>query len=742
MALWKRAALAGGIVACLGLGFALTPGYTTFETRVGLNALFHLRGPRPAPPEAVVVAIDGRTGSRLGLPDLPREWPRAMHAQLIDALSARGAKAIVFDMDFRRARNAADDQALGQAIARSGRVVLFEHLTGRMQPIEDAQGRHQGMVWLEEIEPPIDSIAAGARALAPFPLPKLEAAVDQFWTFKSSAQDAPTMPCAAFQLFAADSYPLLAAALAQAGVPGAQELPRQLADAAGPAQLRTLMVSLRRAFESDPSLTATLAGSGALAENPRLAALAGMYAGGHQRQLNYYGPPGAITTLPYHAFIKGGDPNVPDAAMDLHGRVVFVGYSDLYDPGQPDRFYTVFTRDDGVDLSGVEIAATAFANLARNESLLAPGPAATLAMIAGFGLLLGGLAYLAPAAWGVPLVLALGLAYGGAAVQAFGAAARWWPLATPLLLQLPAALMLGLLGQYWQQRRKVRTIGDAMRQYVPEDVYHKLVGEAPEADAVNRVTYGTCLATDMAGFSSIAERMKPGQLAKLLNDYFDALAAALKRHGVAVTEFRADAIMCAWTGGKDDQRVHLQPVLAALEASRAIDMFNTGRGISGSLRIGLANGEFYVGHAGGGGHYVYSIVGDCANTASRIEGLNKQLGTRILATRGVIDGCSDFLVRNLGSYRFVGKTEALPIVEIIAHNDSATEQQRQLAAGFEDAMALYAAGKFERALNAFELLGARFPEDGPVRFMAARCREHAAGTAPQAEPGVIALTSK
>ncbi|MBL8473844.1 MAG: adenylate/guanylate cyclase domain-containing protein [Rhodocyclaceae bacterium] len=739
MAPWARAVLVGAGVACLGVGFAVTPAYTAFETRVGLNALFHLRGPRPAPPEVVVVAIDGRTGGRLGLPDLPRDWPRSTHARLVDALTARGAKAIVFDMDFRRARNDEDDRELGKAIARSGRVVLFEHLNGRMQPIEDAQGRQQGMVWIEAMEPPIAAIAGGARGLAPFPLPKLEAAVDQFWTFKSSAQDAPTMPCVAFQIYAEDSYPGLAAALKLSGLPGAAALPARLADAGDAEGLRDVMVGMRRMFESAPALAHTVAAGAA---TPQLAALAAFYSGTNQRHLNYYGPPGAITTLPYHAFIKGGGPNLPDAALDLHGKVAFVGYSDLYDPGQPDRFYTVFTREDGVDLSGVEIAATAFANLARIETLVAPGPGGTMAVIAACGLVLGFLAYLAPAAWGVPLVVALALGYGTAASLVFNASAHWWPVATPLLVQFPLALFLGLMGQYWHQRRKVRTISDAIRNYVPEDVYHNLVGDAPDEATVDRVTYGTCLATDMAGFSTIAERMKPALLAKLLNDYFEALAGALKRHGVSVTEFRADAIMCAWTGQRDDSAVHLKPVLAALEASQAIEVFNTARGIKGSLRIGLANGDFYVGHAGGGGHFVYSIVGDCANTASRIESLNKQLGTSILATRGVVENCTEFLLRELGNFRFVGKTEALPIVEIMAFASAATDAQRKLAAGFEEALALYSAGKFERAQSAFESLGTRFPSDGPAQFMAARCRDHVAGSLPPAEPGVIALTSK
>ncbi len=98
-----------------------------------------------------------------------------------------------------------------------------------------------------------------------------------------------------------------------------------------------------------------------------MTALAGLYEGGDQRYLNFYGPPGSIPNIPYNAVFNDG------STTDFNGKVVFIGLSDLYDPGQPDRFYTVFTNDDGVDLSGVEIAATAFANMLTDRSLRPAG---------------------------------------------------------------------------------------------------------------------------------------------------------------------------------------------------------------------------------------------------------------------------------------------------------------------------------------------------------------------------------
>lgn len=744
---WRRGLLAGSAIGFFGIVFALTPAYLSLETRLGLYTLFHLRGERPPPAEVAIVAIDGRSGEKLGLPELPREWPRSIHGQLIDQLVQRGAAAIVFDMDFRRPRDDHQDLALAQAITAADRVVLFEHLNGRRQPIEDREGRNSGAVWVEELEPPMPALASAAKALAPFPLPKVDAAVDQFWTFKSSARDLPTMPAAALQIYALQNYELWRSLLTTATQQSPDWLLHNAADLRDATQMQALMLGARRLFEQDPELAQRIAMTPAFtqaAEQPRrtATALLGLYTGDVERYLNYYGPPGTITTLPYHAVIKGEDPNLTPAALDFTGKVVFVGYSDLYDPGQPDRFYTAFTRNDGVDLSGVEIAATAFANLLTDQSVKPLGAGSTLLILLVFGLVFGTLLYLTPAVLGVVLAFGLAGLYVVSAQMSFNTTGFWWPLATPLLLQLPLALFVGLLGQYRLEHKRVKHISEAIRFYVPEDVSRVLTSTGLGSDRVNKVTYGTCLATDMAGFSTIAEKMKPGDLARFLNEYFEALAQALKRHGVTVTEFRADAIMCAWTGAADDATVRSRPVQAALEAARVIGEFNKERNLAGNLRIGLTDGEFYVGHAGGGGRFAYSIVGDCANTASRIEGLNKHLGTQILTTRTVVEGQNDLLVRYLGKYRFVGKTGSLPIAEVLATRASATTPQLDLCTRFATAQAAFEQDDWAPAAEHFENLLRDYPNDTPTRFLLNRCRSYVSAETTPDEPGVITMTAK
>ena len=743
---WVKGVLAGVVTASFGAILGLTPRGAGFEQEVGLGWLFKLRGTLTPPPEAAVIAIDDQTGGQLGLSKLPREWPRSVHARLIDKLTQLGASVIVFDFDFQIPKSAEDDLIFARAIEKADRVVLAEKLVGKRQMVLDPNGRQSGSVWVEQLVLPIPPLVNAARGLGSFPLPKVQVAVHDFWAFKPSVGDAPTMPAAALQVHALKAYPRFLAFLREMGVVGSEGLPGAPEDLGHAAELRKLMAQLRRIFQNDsglgPRLRKALDHQSEKAMDPRqrrlLAALVNLYEGGDHRYLNFYGPPGTIPTIPYHAVLTNAA-----QPIDLTDKVVFVGYSDLYDPGQPDRFYTVFTNSDGVDLSGVEIAATAFANLLTDRSLRSYEPLATAGILAATGGLLGAMVYLLPAIVGVPLALTLSGAYALAAHLAFVRTDTYLPLAVPLLVQLPLALFIGLVSQYLLERHKKKQATRAISYYLPESVVRDFTDKVLDPSAINKVAYSTCLASDMAGFTAISEQLRPKELAVFLNDYFDTLSQPLRRHHVDVVEFRADGIMCAWTSEQPEVTVRRRAIQAALEAVAAVAQFKERHALlSQSLRIGLEVGMVYVGHAGGGGHFVYSIVGDCANTAARVEGLNKQLGTQLLATRSVVEGVANLVLRPVGDFRFVGKTEPLPILEILAMKDTADDSQVLLCEMFGEAMDILRAGEWAEAVDSFAAILGRYPDDGPSRFHLARCQRYLReGILPEL-PWVVHLDSK
>ena len=164
---WLIACAIGIVTAVIGLGIGLSPLGTELEKGVGLPWLFSIRGPVEAPSEIVVVGINEGSGRRMGLPDLPRDWPRSLHGQLVRKLVEAGASVIAFDMAFTLAKSPEHDLSFAKDVEKSNRVVLFQLLTGKRQAITDRAGRNTGWVWVEQLRSPIAPLARAARGLGP-----------------------------------------------------------------------------------------------------------------------------------------------------------------------------------------------------------------------------------------------------------------------------------------------------------------------------------------------------------------------------------------------------------------------------------------------------------------------------------------------------------------------------------------------------------------------------------------------
>ncbi|MDX1711926.1 MAG: adenylate/guanylate cyclase domain-containing protein [Rhodovibrionaceae bacterium] len=743
--------LAFGILVALVGGIILPiPGMQAFERSFGLSWLFQLRGAIEPPDNVAVIGIDGTTGEALGLPKMPRDWPRTTHSAVLEALIDYGAEVVVFDFDFSRPRGGSEDRRLAEQIARAGNVVLFERLVGKRQRIVRAGG-DSGWVWIEEAVPPNELLATAARAVAPFPLPKVDQAAHQFWTFKQSLGNAPTTAAVGVQMICFPFYKEWVSILRQAGIAAAEEFPETPWHIKTPSEMAQVMTGTRRAFvETEGVAERARAGietsdhfNGNPKERDAARVLAALYAGSADRYINFYGPPGTIPTVAYHRVLQAhGDERERQAAL-LKDKVVFVGYSDLFEPDQPDRFYSVFTGEDGVDLSGVEIMATSFANLITDFSVRPLDPFLSLGLLLAFGFVLGVTVYMLPAIIAVTAVVILTAVYFYVAFFLFTTSGLWAPLSIPVLVQLPVAVVFGLVAHYLIERARERKMTAAMSYYLPENVLRELTEGQVAPESVNRVVYGVCLANDMTGFSTISEHKTPQELAVFMNEYFDTLAQKLKANGVDVMEFHADTIMCAWLGEEGALEARQRALAAASGVIEAIDDFNTGHeGASLKPRIGLQDGQFYLGHTGGGGRMSYSILGDPANSAARLESLNKHLGTQILAAETVTQDVPDLETRPLGRFRLVGKAEGTPVVEVVGKADQVDGAERQLTEDFAKALKSFHDHDWNEAQNRFGDLAEAFPDYKPVQLYLDLSRKYADGEAPSEHPEVVTMSEK
>jgi adenylate cyclase len=147
------------------------------------------------------------------------------------------------------------------------------------------------------------------------------------------------------------------------------------------------------------------------------------------------------------------------------------------------------------------------------------------------------------------------------------------PLALPLLVQLPLALLLGLGWQYLAQKRGRESIRRAMSYYVPDHVAEMLAARGEPAESGEEV-YGICLSTDAENFTSVSEKLTSEELRGLMNEYYDAIIEPVIAEKGMVTDVSADSIMCVWRSPRTDREIRLAACRAALEIQRSVERFN------------------------------------------------------------------------------------------------------------------------------------------------------------------------
>lgn len=251
-------------------------------------------------------------------------------------------------------------------------------------------------------------------------------------------------------------------------------------------------------------------------------------------------------------------------------------------------------------------------------------------------------------------------------------------------------------------------------QMVEAETLPKLGGERREISV---------LFTDVAGFTSFSESLDPEFLAEVTNQYFEGVCTAIFAEGGLVNEFIGDAVL-AFFGAPHYQPDHADRAVAA---ALGIDAFacrfsaeQQARGIAfGSTRIGVHAGIAMVGNVGTRSRLKYTALGDMLNTGSRLEGLNKTIGTRICVSGEIVARVTRHRFRPIGSFVVKGRREATEVFEPL----DPTHGDPDRLARYEAALRALAAQRPEAA-EMLEALHRETPDDPCVSFHRQR---HAAG---------------
>lgn len=199
---------------------------------------------------------------------------------------------------------------------------------------------------------------------------------------------------------------------------------------------------------------------------------------------------------------------------------------------------------------------------------------------------------------------------------------------TSLLLALAVHRARRAVADHARMTKAHEEARGALGRFVPEAVV-EAVTRTPGALAPDR-RVGSVLFLDLRGFTALAERETPERVFEILNAFFDAAAETLARHGGVITNIQGDALLATFNAPVANEN-HAR---AALEAARDLADLAAARRFADrvlGVRIGVNTGELASGSVGGSRRQAFTVHGDAVNVAARLEALNKQHGTTILA---------------------------------------------------------------------------------------------------------------
>jgi adenylate cyclase len=368
-----------------------------------------------------------------------------------------------------------------------------------------------------------------------------------------------------------------------------------------------------------------------------------------------------------------------------------------------DRHPTPMTTLEGSaagTLPGVVIHAHILAQTLAGLSLRPLSPLAVGAAILAAAILAAA-AFSTPAAprhlfIGLALMLVAYLAMAGVLIAHAGVLP---PLVAPPLAALVAGGLIALAR--WRADHTDRAfLRHAFARYVSPAVVERIASGRLHLALGGEKREVTYLFTDLEGFTSLSERLPPQDVAELLNGYLDRICDLITEHGATIDKIIGDAVVCFFGAPDDDpdQADHALALALALdafaEAHRARLLEEKGIAL-GVTRIGVHRGEAVIGNFGGRRFFDYTGVGDTVNTAARLEGANKYLGTRILVSETVRRGdAAACVLRPAATLVLKGRASALACFE----PRRAEEADADWLAAYAAAFALLEATARRRAL--------------------------------------------
>lgn len=280
-----------------------------------------------------------------------------------------------------------------------------------------------------------------------------------------------------------------------------------------------------------------------------------------------------------------------------------------------------------------------------------------------------------------------------------------YPSLTIFVISVVAALMT-----YLRAEMERRAVKQAFGLYISPDYMKELADNPEQLRLGGELRDITVMFTDIRGFTSISEQLKPEELIHLMNDFLTPMSDLVMANRGTIDKYMGDAMMAFWNAPLLDPDHVRNACTAALSMNAALEPINARLVIKGTelgkvpiqLRagIGVNSGPGAVGNMGSKQRFAYSVLGDAVNLASRLESQTKAYGVDILIGENTYAAVTDFAALELDLIRVKGKQQPVRIFTLLGGHEAAKESEFHiLKLAHDEMLALYRSADFSQAIE-------------------------------------------
>jgi len=318
-----------------------------------------------------------------------------------------------------------------------------------------------------------------------------------------------------------------------------------------------------------------------------------------------------------------------------------------------------------------------------------------------------------------------------------------------IIMSMIVAIIIREIISYAHSEKEKHFIRTAFSTYVSGDVVKEIISDPSRLQLGGTKRHMTAIFTDVRGFSTISEQLDPEELVSLLNKYLSAMSDVILSEKGTIDKYEGDAII-AFFGAPLDLPDHALRACVSAITIKKIEIELNKTIMEHKLspaplvtRIGVNTGFMVAGNMGTANKMNYTIMGNAVNLAARLEGVNKQYGTWILASEDTVRETGDALFyRKLDRVRVVGINEPVRLYELLDMADQADEQQKKLVQVFHEALDYFEKRDWTQAEKGFEEAMSIVPGDSPSDIYLDRCKQFIKNPPKSTWDGVYNLTSK